>query len=512
MPSPFYARLSPLAILVLGLAAAGLGIAGLKAVRLHVPLLPEDTSTVWTIQARVSFEGTGGPSKVTFALPLAESMPRVIDEHFVSRRYGLAIVDDGAPRREAIWTLRRTPETPQTLYYQVKVLPGVVGTSPEVPPFPPVPDYQEPLASAIDTVLSRARAQSADVFSFTEQLLRILRDSEDENVKLIHDVEDQRSWPHLVAQILAGARIPTRIAYGIPLARPATDLALMPWLEVHNGSEWRGYDARSGRPVYPDNFFIWRYGQPDLVRVMGAREIEVGFSTLQTRIPTADLHDQRGPAYTNERFGIDLTQLPIEVQTLYRVLLMLPLGAIVVAFMRVVIGIPTFGTFMPILIALAFRETELGWGIVLFLALIFVGLALRLTLASLRLLLVPRLAAMLTVVVCLMLGVTLLSYRLGIEQGLSVALFPMVILAMTIERMSIVWEERGPRETAKETLGSLVVAIAGFYVMNEPHLEHLMFYFPELLLPALSVSLLLGAYTGYRLTELVRFGVLREDR
>jgi hypothetical protein len=56
---------------------------------------------------------------------------------------------------------------------------------------------------------------------------------------------------------------------------------------------------------------------------------------------------------------------------------------------------------------------------------------------------VPRLAAILVVVVCLMLGITVLSFRLGLEQGLSIALFPMVILAMTIERMSIVWEERG---------------------------------------------------------------------
>jgi hypothetical protein len=170
------------------------------------------------------------------------------------------------------------------------------------------------------------------------------------------------------------------------------------------------------------------------------------------------------------------------VQNLYHVVLMLPLGALVVAFMRVVVGVPTFGTFMPILIALAFRETQLAWGVALFLTLVLVGLSLRLMLAQLRLLLVPRLAAILVVVVCLMLGITVLSFRLGLEQGLSIALFPMVILAMTIERMSIVWEERGFGETVKETLGSLFVAVCGYFVMNEPHLDHLMFYFPELLL------------------------------
>jgi hypothetical protein len=39
-----------------------------------------------------------------------------------------------------------------------------------------------------------------------------------------------------------------------------------------------------------------------------------------------------------------------------------------------------------------------------------------------------------------------------------------------------------------------------------------MFYFPELLLVVLSATLLLGAYSGYRLTELFRFGALSQAR
>ena len=66
--------------------------------------------------------------------------------------------------------------------------------------------------------------------------------------------------------------------------------------------------------------------------------------------------------------------------------------------------------------------------------------------------------AILILVVLLMAAVSVLSNRLGIEVGLSVALFPMVIMAMTIERMSIVWEERGPTEAIQQGVGSLIVA------------------------------------------------------
>ncbi len=93
----------------------------------------------------------------------------------------------------------------------------------------------------------------------------------------------------------------------------------------------------------------------------------------------------------------------------------------------------------------------------------------------------------------------------------TILMVPMVIMAMTIERMSIVWEERGPSTAIKEFIGSLVVAIASYFVMTEEHLVYLMFVFPELLLVVLSLCLVFGAYTGYRLSELLRFRDLTKD-
>ena len=163
---------------------------------------------------------------------------------------------------------------------------------------------------------------------------------------------------------------------------------------------------------------------------------------------------------------------------------------------------------MPVLIALAFRETKLFWGIILFSLLIAAGLTIRFLLERLRLLLVPRLSAVLIVVVLLMLFISLLSHRLGLETGLSVALFPMVIIAMTIERMSVVWEERGAADAIRAGLGSMFVAIVAYLAMGMKWLDHLVFTFPELLLVILALVLLAGRYTGYRLTELRRFGPL----
>ena len=99
----------------------------------------------------------------------------------------------------------------------------------------------------------------------------------------------------------------------------------------------------------------------------------------------------------------------------------------------------------------------------------------------------------------------MISYRLGLHRALSVALFPIVIMTMTVERMSIVWEERGAREALEQGAGSLFVAALAYLVMQIELLRHVIFLYPELLLVILAATILMGRYTGYRLTELIRF-------
>jgi hypothetical protein len=186
-------------------------------------------------------------------------------------------------------------------------------------------------------------------------------------------------------------------------------------------------------------------------------------------------------------------------------LLLIPVGAFIMVILRNIVGIRTFGTFMPILVALAFRETQLVTGLILFTLVVALGLSIRFYLEKLRLLLVPRLTVVLIVVVMLMVGLSILSHRLGLETGLSVALFPMVILTMFIERMSVVWEERGPAEASIEGAGSMIVASVAYLFMSLDSIEYLVFVYPELLLVLLALTLLIGRYTGYRLFELIRF-------
>ncbi len=239
------------------------------------------------------------------------------------------------------------------------------------------------------------------------------------------------------------------------------------------------------------------------MNVEGGSNVKVEFAVQENHVDAIAIARTQASRDSSPLIDFSLYTLPIRTQAVYGVLLMIPM-----VLMRNFIGIDAFGTFMPVLIALAFRETKLIWGVILFTLLVTLGLSIRFLLERLRLLMVPRLSAVLIVVVLLMLVISLVSHRLGMETGLSVALFPMVIIAMTIERMSVVWEERGAADALRGAFGSLLVAVAAYVGMGLTWLEHLIFTFPELLLVVLALVVLAGRYTGYRLLELSRFKVL----
>ncbi len=501
-------------LLALVLIVLGASVCWYKNAYLGLPLRPGEDTETWTVQAQLVLEARRKPVKASLLVPREPPGFVVLDEDFISGGFGLAVETEGGVRR-ASWAVRRA-SGPQTLYYRLSLARTEVETAKDgpVPKYPPKPEYAEPYGSAVRGILDEVREESADIATFTrELLLRLSSPAADENVHLIREgIDDPNEWALRVVDILRGARIPSRIAYGLRLGDSRNQARLEPLLVVHNEKQWIYFDLESGERGLPPGFLIWYEGDAPLIEAEGVSKLpEIVFSVTRTYREVVEVARRRAGQRGSRLIEFSLLSLPVNLQNVYRILLMVPLGALLMVVLRNVVGLRTFGTFMPILIALAFRETQLLWGIILFVLLVGLGLGFRFYLEQLRLLLVPRLAAVLTIVLIVMAAISIFSAQAGMQRGLSVALFPMVILAMVIERMSIVWEEHGPAEAMIQGLGSLVVASLGYLVMTQPLLIHLVFVFPEVLLVVLGIVLLLGRYTGYRLSELWRFRSAVQD-
>ncbi|MEW6349439.1 MAG: UUP1 family membrane protein [Thermodesulfobacteriota bacterium] len=498
-------------------AAVGLSVFLYKVYFLGFPVTPAKEVHIWNVEARIKFVAEGKPVKVSMFIPTGTRRFAVMDETFASGGYGL-VATESEGNRLATWSIREATGR-QGLYYQAVV--QVSRTkAPQVDkkaPKPASPGFEGPTLAAAKTFIEGVKAKSADTPSMVTGLLKgLAHPGTDENVRLLVGGKPSvEKRVKMAIRLLSYAGIPARMVRGVRIREEKADLAakvpIIHWLEVFDGKDWTSFDPITGNSPVPDDWFPWWTGVRNMAHVEGGRSVQVIISVsprIQEGVQAAVQHGQRSKALLVQ---FSLFSLPVATQAVYKVLLLIPVGTFVLIILRNVVGIKTFGTFMPVLIALSFRETGLLRGIFLFVVIVALGLGVRSYLERLKLLVVPRLAAVLIVVVGFMALLSVVSHHLGGHTGLSVALFPLVILTMTIERMSVVWEERGPEEAFVSGLGSLTTAALAFVVMKSKYLEHLVFVFPELLLVVLAITLLMGRYSGYRLMDLHRFRALAKE-
>ncbi|MFT6052148.1 MAG: hypothetical protein ACI9B9_001796 [Halioglobus sp.] len=490
------------------IAALGVFVAAMRHIETGIPLIPGVEKSVWLVEARIDFRATGDEVSASFSLPGKIPGFEWFTEQAASPGYGFSIVTVNGDRRGE-WS-KREAVGEQSLYYSAQFSPldnGAVDPQ-ELLPDPQPVFWSDAQGTAAAEILSRARATSSSPLSLTRELIKLLNMREaDQNTALL--LAQQSGSADLLLKLLSQAGVPTRIVMGLYLEDARRRQQLVPMIEVFADDQWLVFNPDTGEPGVPDDFLLWHRGAKSLLDVSGGRQSRVSFSIVRQSVPAMQLARAQYSESAFSAFGIH--RLPIEEQSMFKLLLLLPLGAVVVVFMRVIVGLQTAGTFMPILIALAFLQTSLLPGLISFVSVVAIGLLLRGYLSHLNLLLVARIATLLILVVFIISALSVIGYQLGYSTGMTITFFPMIIIAWTIERMSILWEEEGPQEVLVQGGGSLLVAIIAYLLMDLPLLKHLTFNFPEVNLVLLAAILAMGQYTGYKLSELRRFRAMADD-
>ncbi|WP_020470261.1 7TM domain-containing protein [Zavarzinella formosa] len=197
--------------------------------------------------------------------------------------------------------------------------------------------------------------------------------------------------------------------------------------------------------------------------------------------------------------------LPPAEQELIEFLLLLPAAALLCAIVRNVLGFATFGTFAPALLGLAFRETDSPVGLFVLMIVLTFGWALRRGVAGLNLLQVPRSSVMLSLVSALLVLFVFWSNSQGRPLASALPFLPLVIVTGLVERFWAMEEEDGTGPAVNVMLTTLATAGVIFLLARWGVVRDLFRHHPEALMFVLAGQLLLGRYTGYRLTELYRF-------
>nr|WP_314582560.1 inactive transglutaminase family protein [uncultured Pseudomonas sp.] len=502
-----------LKILITALVALGIAITAYQILVLGIPVTEDETDDLWNIDAKVEFVANPKDSvKVQMYVPPLSRDYISLNESFISNNYGVN-VNRADGNRKVTWSARRANGN-QTLYYRLVLTKRYSAEKAKVkgPIFRDSIAVEGPEKIAADALLAPIRQHSADVETFVSEAVKRVNNLSDDNVKLLLAGDTSVQNKARVTEILLSiAHVPVEKVHTIRLV---ADQPQMPelWLRSFNGKEWLYFNPENGEAGLPQDRLLWWIGDDNLITVEGGKKATVSFTLNNSEMNAIRLAKLTDESTDADFLEYSLYGLPLQTQQTFMIMVMIPIGVLVILILRNLIGLQTLGTFTPVLIALAFRETQLGFGIVLFTIITALGLSLRSYLEHLKLQMLPRLSVVLTFVVVLIAAISLFSHKLGLERGLSVALFPMVILTMTIERLSITWEERGGSHAMKVAVGTLFAASLAHIIMSVPEFIYFVFTFPAILLILVGFMLAMGRYRGYRLTELIRFkAFLKED-
>jgi hypothetical protein len=314
---------------------------------------------------------------------------------------------------------------------------------------------------------------------------------------------DHLAKSRLLLGLLRNRHIPARLVAGIPLALGPEHRTHF-WVEAWVAGHWLPmcpFYRHFGK--VPATYLIFGFGDRPLARGTHIKDLTYAFLVERLGATDAGLADS-GLLHRIFR-GLSLFQLPAAERQLVEILLLLPIAALIICVFRNLIGLASFGTFAPALIGLAFHDLHSLPGLAVFVTILLIGWLMRRVLDHYHLLQVPRIATMLTLIMCVLITVVVLSNQWGAPTTRYISLFPMIILCGMVERFWTLETEDSTSASFRTLLQTLVIATTIALVLSWRGLVHHLFRYPETLGLVMAAQLLIGRYTGYRFMELLRF-------
>ena len=298
--------------------------------------------------------------------------------------------------------------------------------------------------------------------------------------------------------------IPARLVGGIILDSGSKKTSHQ-WVEVYVQGHWISFGPTNGYfATRPSHFLKLYQGDEALFR----HTSNIGFDYLFT-ISKQTVSPSLYPALLNDsetkiNLAPALTELHLSATTV-AIILLFPLCTLIITFLRNVVGVKTFGIFMPMLIAATCMYSGLLAGLVGFILVLLIALVFHIWLEKQRILKTARLA---TVISLISLIFIFMLYLMDSDQKMEfgmLALMPVVIISFVAERIHQVTVEGHWRELLSSSLGSIFTLVLCYFYMDSYLLQSLFSIFPESYLLVLAGLIFIGKWDGIRISELARF-------
>lgn len=230
-------------------------------------------------------------------------------------------------------------------------------------------------------------------------------------------------------------------------------------------------------------------------------------NTLEQRAIEYKIIDERSetPGYfVLSRLISNFATHGLSTNTVY-LILALPFITFLICFARQVVGISTFGVYTPTVFTLAFMVMGIGFGLSVLVIVVLVSYLLRTLFEKTNILYVPKVALLISLTSLSFLGIIWVLLATDSNISIALAIFPMLVMSTMSEKFISTQSEEGIQTAFAATIETIAVAVAGYYIVSWSTLSNIITSMPELVIIPILGTLILGKFSGLRLTEYFRF-------
>ena len=307
------------------------------------------------------------------------------------------------------------------------------------------------------------------------------------------------------------SNIPARLVGGVILNGISKKTSHQ-WLEVYIENQWIPFGPTNGNfAQLPENYLELYRGDKNLFKHSVDINFDYQFSSSHSLVaPAIYNHISK-----NNIDNVDITGLLLSMglapETI-SLFLLFPICTLLITFLRNIVGIKTFGIFLPMLIAAACVFIGYTKGIAGFSFILLTSFIAYHYLEKLKLLKIPRLAAIITInTMVFVLALLLIDPNERLEFGM-LSLFPVIIISFIAEKIHRLTEENDWKELFFRVVGTLAAITGCYFLLMSFMLQGMFSHHPEFFLLILAGQIYIGQWTGIRLSESFRFKKILGDR
>jgi len=191
-------------------------------------------------------------------------------------------------------------------------------------------------------------------------------------------------------------------------------------------------------------------------------------------------------------------------------ILLIPVFATIITFVRTIIGLPSLEMLVPIILSFVFVAVGITTSIIVLSAIIFAAYVSRKLLSPIQLMFFAKRSISLMFLSFFVLAALTMVALIDPASITGLSIFPLLILTLLGDSIVSLHMQQSISDTLKIAGVTIILGLIGYLLATAIPVRDIIILYPETVLLTIVANYFIGRYFGLRLTEVFRFKSFKE--